>query len=146
MCNFDEFQGGHKRCPWPKLSSSCPRVCTIILYFSRILTFMWVRTTQSTAEVHSHNRVEVVASKETTFPYLTNFSPIGMSVEKSMVTQPKFLYTNGPSIVMAFLMSLAMRMTNCFPISTKSMAMLCLQGHQIYKLKVKFYSYPPKFG
>ena len=105
---------------------------------------MWVWTTQSTAEVHSHNRVEAVASKETTFLYLTTFSPTGITVEIFMGTQPKFLSTSGPSIVMAFLMSLAMRMTNCFPISTKSMAMLCLQGHQIYKLKVKFYSFLPK--
>ena len=105
---------------------------------------MWVWTTQSTAEVHSHNKVEVVASKETTFQHPITFSPIGMSVKTSMVTQPKFLYMNGQSIVMAFLMSLAMRMTNCFPISTKSMAMFCPQGHQMYKSKVNFYSYLPK--
>ena len=105
-------------------------------FFSRILTFMWVQTTQFTEVVHSHNKVEAAASKETTFPFLTIFSPIGMSAKKSLVILPKSLPMSGPSIVMAFLTSLAMRMTNCFPISTKSMAISFPQGHQTLKLKV----------
>ena len=100
---------------------------------------MWVQTTQFTGVVHLPNKVEAAASKETTFPFLITFSPIGMLAKKSLVILPKSWSMSGPSIVMAFLTSLAMRMTNCFPISTKSMAISFPQGHQTLKLKVKLF-------